>query len=80
MADRGKTCGDCAKLESARQPAHIMTQSARHYPIKRDHLEDFEPTRKAKNKPKPHKICGLSDQGYFEAIYNESKPAFLVVK
>jgi hypothetical protein len=39
--------------------------------------EDFYP--KDKEKPKLHKTCGYSEQGYFEAIYQKAKPAFLTV-
>ena len=42
--------------------------------------DDFEPSKSAKNKPKLHKVCGYADQGYYEAIYHQAKPAFLVLR
>jgi hypothetical protein len=32
-----------------------------------------------KLKQKQHKTCGYSEQGYYEAIYHEGKPAFLTI-
>jgi hypothetical protein len=81
MTERGKTCGDCANWKVRGSSCTYYDSIVRGILNKRDPAcEDFEPNKKAKNKPKQHKICGLSDQGYFEAIYYESKPAFLVVQ
>jgi hypothetical protein len=79
MAERGRTCGDCANWKVRGSPCTYYDSIVRWVLNKRDPAcEDFIANKKAKNKPKQHKICGLSDQGYFEAIYHESKPAFLV--
>jgi hypothetical protein len=81
MADRGKTCGDCANWKVRGSSCTYYDAIVRGVLNKRDHAcEDFEPNKKAKNKPKPHKICGLADQGYFEAIYHDAKPAFIVIR
>ena len=78
MAERGRTCGDCANWKVRGSPCTYYDSITRGVLKKTDRAcEDFEPA-KGKQKPKPHKTCGLSDQGYFEAIYHESKPAFLV--
>jgi hypothetical protein len=42
---------------------------------------DFYPARKTKDKkekPPEHKVCGLAEEGFYEALYHRSKPAFLV--
>lgn len=81
MAERGRTCGDCANWKVKGSPCTYYDAIVRGVVNKWDPAcEDFEPNKKTKNKPKPHKTCGLSDQGYFEAIYHEGKPAFLVLR
>jgi len=40
---------------------------------------DFKPKKKKEKKPKPvYKDSGVSDQGFYEAIYRNNLPAFLV--
>jgi len=35
-------------------------------------------SKKDKEKPAPHKASGLAQEGYYEAVYHDGKPAFLV--
>jgi hypothetical protein len=71
-----KRCSDCARFKvpdsGCPWPGECQaTDSA---------CSDFYPLPKSKrNEEKPpHRACGLSDQGPFEAIYHQGKPAFLV--
>jgi len=81
MAERGRTCGECAHWKVAGSPCTYYDAIRRGVLLKTDRAcDDFELSKKAKNKPKPHKVCGYSDQGYFEAIYHQGKPAFLVLR
>ncbi len=81
MAERGRTCGECAHWKVSGSPCTYYDAIRRGVLLKTDRAcDDFELSKKAKNKPKPHKVCGYSDQGYYEAIYHQGKPAFLVLR
>jgi hypothetical protein len=79
MTERGRTCGECANWKVSGSPCTYYDAIRRGVLFKTDRAcADFEPS-KTKQKPKPHKICGIADQGYYEAIYHKGKPAFLVL-
>jgi len=78
----GKTCGDCARFKvpdsgctyalDIRQGIMIATDTA---------CDDFYPKRKkanGKQVKQRYKDSGLAEEGYFEAIYHNDKPAFLI--
>jgi len=77
------TCGDCKKYLTYDCPkceykdvelnraASSSSASA---------CEKFEPKPKGKREKRLEKVSGLADEGYFEAIYHNDEPCFLVLK
>ena len=80
-------CGECARFK-------VLDAGCPNYAYFHEYVEgrplmdakatacsDFHPARKTKDKkekPPEHKVCGLAEEGYYEAIYQRGKPAFLV--
>jgi hypothetical protein len=80
MAERGKgkKCSSCAYWKVKDSPCTYYDQIVQGVILKTDEAcSDFYP--KEKEKPKLHKTCGYSEQGYYEAIYHNAKPAFLTI-
>lgn len=83
---KDKTCGDCArfKVPDAGCPNYdSFMEYVDGHPLmdaKCAACSDFHPARKAKEKKirKQLRDAGLSESGYFEAIYHDDKPCFLV--
>jgi hypothetical protein len=79
----GDTCGDCDYWENLKNSPCTYQDSIRQGVIKKTDpaCEDFCPKEKSKGKEKPklHKASGISEQGYYEAIYYKGKPVFLTV-
>jgi hypothetical protein len=80
-------CGECArfKVPDAGCPNysyfHEYVEGRPLMDAKATACSDFHPARKTKDKkekPPEHKVCGLAEEGYYEAIYQRGKPAFLV--
>ena len=75
-----KTCGECAYWLTPKCPWFEDAKKGL-LKLSDDACGEFYPQpkcKKKKEKKPPHKACGLSDQGPFEAIYRKGKPAFLV--
>jgi hypothetical protein len=76
------SCGECARFKvpnSGCDNAYYINEGTilRSDPA----CGDFFPanrSKKGKEQPAPHKACGLAQEGYYEAIYHDGKPAFLV--
>jgi len=76
-----KTCGDCAKYLTYDCPrceykdyeqniaACLPTDTA---------CSEFRKKKREGRTKRAHKASGFANEGYFEAIYHENKPAFLV--
>ena len=80
MAERGngKKCADCANWKVKDSKCTYYDEIVKGIIVKTDiACSDFYP--KGKEKPKLHKSSGYADQGHFEAIYHNKKPAFLVL-
>jgi hypothetical protein len=80
MAERGKgkKCADCANWKVKDSPCTYQDPISKGIiRITDPACDDFYP--KGKEKPKLHKSSGYSEQGHYEAIYHEGKPAFLIV-
>jgi hypothetical protein len=76
---KGKKCGDCANWKLKDSPCTYYDDIIKGVINKTDPAcEDFYP--KGKEKPKVHKTSGYAEQGFYEAIYANGKPAFLAVK
>ena len=76
---KGKKCGDCANWKVKDSHCTYYDDIVKGTIVKSDPAcDDFYP--KGKEKPKLHKSCGYAEQGYYEAIYNKGKPAFLTLK
>jgi hypothetical protein len=80
MAERGKDkkCADCANWK-VKDSQCTYYDDIVHGIINKtdDACNDFYP--KEKQKSKQHKTSGIAEQGYFEAIYHNGKPAFLAL-
>ena len=80
MAERGKgkKCGDCANWKVKASHCTYYDDIVKGVITKKDSAcDDFYP--KGKEKPKLHKVSGVAEQGYYEAIYHKGKPAFLTL-
>jgi hypothetical protein len=76
---KGKKCLDCANWKVKDSPCTYYDEIVKGLILKTDPAcTDFFPKGKEKNKI--HKTSGLSDQGYYEAIYHNGKPAFLTLR
>ncbi len=81
MAERGKgkKCRDCAnwKVKDSHCTYYDAIMKGIVFPTD-PACDDFYP--KDKEKPKLHKASGYAEQGRYEAIYVNGKPAFLTLK
>ncbi|MCW3984260.1 MAG: hypothetical protein NWE96_09750 [Candidatus Bathyarchaeota archaeon] len=76
---KGKKCGDCAYWKVKDSPCTYQDDIRKGVILKTDPAcEDFYP--KDKEKTKLHRASGYAEQGHYEAIYVNGKPAFLTVK
>ena len=80
MAERGKgkKSSDCANWKDSHINLHL------YYDIMKGTIYNTDPAcsdfyPKGKEKPKLHKASGYAEQGHFEAIYHNAKPAFLTI-
>jgi hypothetical protein len=76
---KGKKCRDCANWKVKGSHCTYYDAITRGVVLITDPAcDDFYP--KGKEKPKLHKASGFAEQGFYEAIYVQGKPVFLVLK
>jgi len=88
MSDsQNKTCGECArfKVPDSNCPSYdSFLEYVDGRPLmdgKSAACSDFYAARKSKKEDKertPHKASGLAEEGFYEAVYHNRKPVFLV--
>jgi hypothetical protein len=75
---KGKKCSDCTNWKDPNSPCTYYYEIMKGNIFKTDPAcSDYYP--KGKEKPKLHKASGFAEQGHFEAIYHNAKPAFLTM-
>jgi len=77
-----KTCGECARFKKGLDSGCLYKQAISEGTIRANDqaCEDFKPKPKEKKEKHKEKTSGLAEEGYFESIYHDNEPRFLVLK
>jgi len=81
LTEERKRCGDCARFKVPESGCTYAKDIREGIINANDQAcDDFYPakTKTTKEQPSPHKSCGVSDLGPYEAICQDAKPAFLI--
>lgn len=80
-SSKEKVCGDCEKHLTEECPRHEYKDyelNVAACPTMAKACSKFKKKKGERKTKRSHKACGFANEGYFEAIFHETKPAFLV--
>jgi hypothetical protein len=82
LTNQNRTCQNCERFKVPNSGCTYTHEISQRTILPSDQAcEDYLPKNQDSKKEQqlPHKACGLSEEGYYEAIYHQGKPAFLVL-